>query len=122
MSSNLSAQAPEVYNLTLAKYYWSLTPYAKNGTKLYIPLFNTLGNPTVDEMYSVYEQALSAMSNGQIVATTYDITFAQELAYTSVGPGQNPMPIYFLGWIDDYPDASDFVAPFYQPYGIYTYP
>jgi peptide/nickel transport system substrate-binding protein len=120
--ANLSAQAPEVYNLTLAKYYWSLTPYAKNGAKLYIPLFNTLGNPTVDEMYSVYEQALSAMSNGQIVATTYDITFSQELAYTSVGPGQNPMPIYFLGWIDDYPDASDFVAPFYQPYGIYTYP
>ncbi len=119
--SNLSAQYPEVMNLTLAKYYWSISGYAGTGT-YYFPVFNSEGNPTVDQMYSVLASNLATISNGQLQITDIDISFGQLVSFTSVGPGQNPMPIYFLGWIDDYPDASDFVAPFYEQYGIYTYP
>lgn len=120
--SNLSAQYPEVMNLTLAKYYWSISGYAGNGQTYYFPVFNSQGNPVVDEMYSVLATDLSTISNGQLQITTEDISFGQLDSFTSVGPGENPMPIYYLGWIDDYPDASDFVAPFYEQYGIYTYP
>ena len=34
-------------------------------------------------------------------------------------PGANPMPIYYLGWIADYPLASDFTNAFYLQSSIY---
>jgi len=34
-------------------------------------------------------------------------------------PGGNPMPIYYLGWIADYPYPSDFVNAMYQQGGTY---
>jgi len=37
-------------------------------------------------------------------------------------PGQNPMPIYYLGWIADYPYPSDFVNAMYEQGGTYPAP
>ena len=34
-------------------------------------------------------------------------------------PGGNPLPVYFLGWIADYPYPSDFVNAFYLQSSIY---
>ena len=34
-------------------------------------------------------------------------------------PDQNPMPLYWLGWIADYPLASDFVNAMYEQGGTY---
>jgi len=108
------------YNLTLARFYFNQSGY-NNGTWNF-PAFNSQGQPPQDEMYSIWENALSVMSGGKIQMQTVDIPFAYTVEYTTVGPGQNIMPIYFLGWIDDYPNPTDFVAPMLQEYGIYTYP
>jgi len=37
-------------------------------------------------------------------------------------PGDNPMPIYYLGWIADYPYPSDFVNAMYLENGTYPAP
>ncbi|MEM1613414.1 MAG: ABC transporter substrate-binding protein [Thermoplasmatales archaeon] len=117
--SNISQYAIQ-YNLTLARFYYNQSGY-NNGTWNF-PAFNSEGQPPQDEMYTVWENALSAMSGGKIQMQTVDIPFAYTVQYSTVGPGQNIMPIYFLGWIDDYPNPTDFVAPELQEYGIYTYP
>ena len=123
--SNISTQYPETTNYALAKYYWSQSQFATGANaskKWYIPLFNSQGVPEVDQMYSEYGSYLSQISNGQIVTTIVDVSFAAIVGNTLVTAGANPMPLYFLGWIDDYPDASDFVAPFYEPGGSYSLP
>jgi len=117
--TNISNQAIQ-YNLSMAEFYFNQSGY-NNGTWNF-PAFNSQGQPPQDEMYTVWENALSQMSGGKIKMTTVDIPFAYTVAYSTVGPGQNLMPIYFLGWIDDYPNPTDFVAPELQEYGIYTYP
>ena len=67
--------------------------------------------------------AISAVTGGKVQIDLIDIPFGQEVTDTSLGgPGSNPMPVYFLGWIDDYPAAADFTAPIIGHLGIYSYP
>lgn len=115
-SANLTSQYPEVYNLTMAKYYWDQTNYSKSGIKLYFPMFNWEGNPSVDEMYTNWANAIGIITNGQVVAEPTDISFDDILTYTSYGAGEDPMPIYFLGWSGG--SAAVYTSVFYAEYGF----
>jgi len=113
---------PYSYNMSLARYYWNLTPYAHNGTTLYFPIMNFEAAPNWDETISVWIDALSNMSGGSIKATLQDLPGNTMLAYFSVAVGQNPMPIFVAPWFEDYPDPTDFAAPFLQEGGFFSVP
>ena len=115
-SANLTKQYPEIYNITMAKYYWDQTNYSKSGMKLYLPMFNWEGNPSVDEMYANWAQAISIATNGQVTAEPIDTTFDNILTFTGYGAGVDPMPIYFLGWSGG--SAQVYASVFYAEYGF----
>lgn len=112
---------PYPYNMKLAAHYWNQTPYAKNGTALYFPIFMQEGVPSWDQMITVWISALSQMSGGQIHAKLVDIPWPTMSSYFSV-LGGNPMPIFYANWYEDYPDPTDFAAPYYQEGGYYSLP
>ena len=112
------------YNMTLAKYYWNQSPYASAAAgSITFPIFSISGSPIQDSMIESYWiPAIENATNNAVKPFLQDINFATLLSVTAVPAAQNPLPLYYLGWIDDYPDPTDFAAPFVQPYGIYSYP
>ncbi len=113
---------PYSYNLSMARTLWNQTPYAHNGTALYFPIMNFEATPNWDEMISVWINALSTISGGLIHATLQDLPGNTMVAYFSVSVGQNPMPIFVAPWFEDYPDPTDFSAPFLQQGGFFAVP
>lgn len=119
--SNISTEAPLVYNLTMAKYYWSQTSYAQSNTVYSLPVFAvTFETPQV-AMYTEWGKAMNEITNGKITFFPVQISYTQMSAYLTT-PGNNPMPIDYLEWGLDYPNPTDFTAPLLQSYGIYSYP
>lgn len=123
--SNLTnSSAAPYYNISLAKYYWQHSPYASAASgSITFPIFSIAGNPIQDSMIQSYWiPAIENATNNAVKPFLQDINFATLLTATAVPSAQNPLPLYFLGWIADYPDPTDFAAPFVQPLGIYSYP
>jgi len=74
-------------------------------------------------MYPIWAPWVSSISGGRIQFTEVDLTFSQLVIYTETStPYTNPVPIYTLGWLPDYPDPTDYVAPMYLPDATYTGP
>ena len=112
------------YNMTLAKQYWNSSPYkSASANSIQFPIFSISGSPIQDKMIQSYwVPAIENATNHSVKPYLADVNFATLLTATAVPAGQNPMPLYFLGWIADYPDPTDFAAPFVQPLGIYSFP
>jgi len=109
--------------MALAAKYWSQTNYSATSTVYHIPIVDAAGSVSQDAMVSIWGAAISAATKGQVQIDLIDIPFGTEVTDTSLGgPGSNPMPVYYLGWIDDYPAAADFTAPIIGHLGIYSYP
>ncbi|HEV2519667.1 MAG TPA: ABC transporter substrate-binding protein [Thermoplasmata archaeon] len=87
-----------------------------------VPWFGETGSPNVDEMGALLQQEVGLLSGGRVKMTTLDINFADLVGNIQSTPGQNPMPMYQLGWAPDYPDPTDYMAPLYQVGGPYTSP
>ncbi|MEM0159901.1 MAG: ABC transporter substrate-binding protein [Candidatus Micrarchaeaceae archaeon] len=121
-NSPMNLTNPYSYNMTMARYYWNLTPYAHNGTKLYFPIMNFEATPNWDETISVWINALYTMSGGLIVASLQDLPGNTIVSYFSLPVGQNPMPIFVAPWFEDYPDPTDFAAPYLQEGGFFAVP
>jgi len=64
----------------------------------------------------MWAQALHEM-DPNINAQPLYLPFSQIISYQV--PGQDPMPIFYLGWIADYPYPSDFVNAMYLENGTY---
>ncbi len=123
--SNLSnSSSAPYYNMSLAKYYWQHSPYASAAAgSISFPIFSISGSPIQDAMIQSYwVPAIENATNNAVKPFLQDINFATLLSATAVPSAQNPLPLYFLGWIADYPDPTDFAAPFVQPFGIYSFP
>jgi hypothetical protein len=86
------------------------------------PLFGATGSPASDEIHALWASKISQFSNGALKVDPLDINFATLVGASEFsGPGQNPMPIYSLGWAPDYPDPTDYVNPLYLANATYTY-
>ncbi len=110
-------------NLALAASAWNQTNYSQSSTVYHIPIVDASGSVSQDAMVGVWATAISAVTGGKVQIDLVDIPFGAEVTDTSLGgPGTNPMPVYYLGWIDDYPAAADFTAPIIGHLGIYSYP
>lgn len=118
--SNITSKYPQIYDLSLAKFYWEQTSYYRNGTKLYFPLFNVAGNPQNEEMDTVWANAINNITNGQVVVLPVDVSYNLWLAYSAVLPGQNPMALWFDSWVGFSP-TSQYASPMIGQYGYDDY-
>jgi len=77
--------------------------------------------PTIDESMAAWGQEVNSITGGAFQLGTADINFGEAVGYSTASPpGGNPMPMFFLGWAPDYPDATDYVNPMYAPNATYT--
>lgn len=87
-----------------------------------LPMFGETGSPANDEIMSLWASSISSLTGGAVKVSTTDINFVDLIINSEFsGPGQDPMPIFSLGWAPDYPDPTDYVAPLYAANGTYTY-
>ncbi|MCL4333870.1 MAG: ABC transporter substrate-binding protein [Candidatus Thermoplasmatota archaeon] len=114
--TNITSQYPQIYDLNKAKFYWEQTSYYKNGTKLYLPLFNVEGNPANDEMDTVWANAINAATNGQVTVLPVDISYTLWLDYGATPPTQDPMPLWYDTWVGFSP-TTQYASPMLGPFG-----
>jgi len=88
-------------------------------TSINIPIVVSSGDTVDYAAAQMWAQALHEM-DPNIQASPVYVPFSTIIAYEI--PGQNPMPIYYLGWIADYPYPSDFVNAMYETGGTYPGP
>jgi len=87
-----------------------------------LPMFGTTASAANDQVMALWSSQVSQLTGGAVKVTPIDINFVDLIVNSEFsGPGQNPMPIYRLGWAPDYPDPTDYVAPLYAANGTYGY-
>ena len=105
------------FNLTYAKEL--LMKSGMYDVKVNFPIIVQSGD-TVDYLAAeMWAQTLHEI-DPNINAQPMYLPFSTIVGY--LVPGQNPMPIYYLGWIADYPYPSDFVNAMYLQGGVYAAP
>lgn len=124
-----NASSPACPDYWWAQMHDSQSPYydpevaqCTTGNPCQLPLFGPTASPAADQANALWASELSSHSNGGVKVSVTDINFVETVVNSEFsGPGQNPMPIYGLGWAPDYPDPTDYVTPLYYPNGTYTY-
>jgi peptide/nickel transport system substrate-binding protein len=86
-----------------------------------LPLMDPTDNPIYDIENQLFANEVLKLSGGAIEIIPRDLPLATQGTDSSPPPGQNPMPIFTLGWAPDYPDPTDYMAPLYQPDSTYTF-
>ncbi|KAA8921992.1 ABC transporter substrate-binding protein [Thermoplasma sp.] len=142
LNATTNGQVP-YFNLALAKMYW------QEGVKTWNNLVNSNGNSKYDITVAPdgdYEYMGAPLNIPIIIfsADPVDLAGATQwggylssfitgatfpvipLAFPSIlgyqVQGQNPMPIYELGWAPDYPYPTDYLGPMALPENSTTYP
>ncbi|MFP3242610.1 ABC transporter substrate-binding protein, partial [Caldisphaera sp.] len=105
------------FNLTYAKQLMEESGYYNISVNF--PIIVSSGD-TVDFTAAAMWASLLHEIDPYITATPLYEPFSTIISYEV--PGGNPMPIYYLGWIADYPLASDFVNAMYLQGGTYPAP
>lgn len=84
-----------------------------------IPVVISSGDTVDYAAAQMWAQALNQI-DPNIVLTPVYLPFSTIISYEV--PGANPMPLYYLGWIADYPYPADFVDAMYKEGGTYPAP
>jgi ABC-type oligopeptide transport system substrate-binding subunit len=113
VSSSTLANVP-TYNLTYATQL--MTQSGQYSTKVSIPFVVGSGDTVNYAAAEMLAAALSKMDPNISVTPIYE-PFSTEVGDTV--PGANPMPIYSLAWISDYPAAADNMNALYLQGGTY---
>jgi len=120
---------PNPSDVGSAGYWWSLTSldsFAGASCTAIAPCtfpVPYVGGDSVElPVLNAWNASVRAISGGAIAPMITPVSFLTliiDVLY--LGAGQNPFPMYPLGWIDDYGDPSDFVTPLYLPDTTYTF-
>ena len=102
------------YNLTYATQLMQQSGEAN--VPVNIPIVVAAGDTINYAGAEMWGAALHQMDPDISVTVEYQ-PFATQIAEQV--PGQNPMPLYYLGWIADYPYPSDFINAMYLEGGTY---
>jgi peptide/nickel transport system substrate-binding protein len=90
-----------------------------NGAPLDVPIFIFSADPVDLEGATTWGTNLQSIIPGfqfQVIPTAFPILLGYMVQ------GQNPMPIYELGWAPDYPYPTDYLGPMGLPVNASTYP
>jgi peptide/nickel transport system substrate-binding protein len=106
---------------TASPYYDPQVVGCTGANPCQMPMFGTTGDPAGDQVRALWAAELQTLSQGGIKVSPVDIDFVGIITNSQGnGPGQNPMPLYGLGWAPDYPDPTDYVIPLYSANATYT--
>ncbi|MGA8904360.1 MAG: ABC transporter substrate-binding protein, partial [Candidatus Bathyarchaeia archaeon] len=111
------SQLQNVPAYELAKAKQLLQQSRQYGTSINIPIVIYAGETVQFAAVQMWAAALNSIDPNIVMNPVY-VPLATMSTYLVAG--QNPMPIWFLGWLADYPYASDFVDPFYKQGGFYA--
>jgi peptide/nickel transport system substrate-binding protein len=104
-------------------YYDPLLAQCTTSNPCTFPVGGEQGDTPQNSQFPIWSQWLSSLSGGRLAFTEVDLTFSQLVVYTeSSTPYTNPVPVYVLGWLPDYPDPTDYTTPMYLPDATYTGP
>lgn len=88
-------------------------------TSVSFPIVVPSGDDTDFTASIVWAQALQLIDPNIKMSPVF-VDFSTIIGYSV--PGSNPMPVYFLGWIADYPYPSDYTDAMYLAGGTYPGP
>src|SRR5580658_689201 len=91
-----------------------------SGTPCEFPIVSEAGAAPVDTAVDAWNSYIVSLSGGAINPSRWDPTFADLVQYSPVGAPNNPFTITIDGWLPDYPDPTDYYAPYYAPAGSYS--
>ena len=112
------------FDLATAASYWHKVDFAKyniiktstgytyNGKSLVIPIFIPTGDSTDLAGATTWGGNLATVITGAtfpVIPIPFPNIIANKIE------GQNPMPIYYLGWSPDYPYPTDYLGPLGTP-------
>ncbi|ESQ24272.1 MAG: Bacterial extracellular solute-binding protein, family 5 Middle [uncultured Acidilobus sp. JCHS] len=103
------------FNLTYARQLMEESGFYN--ISVYFPIVIASGDVTDFTAAQMWAEALQAIDPNIHAQPIY---MPGVTMYGYLVPGQNPMAIYFSGWIADYPLASDFANPIYLQGGFFT--
>lgn len=110
-------------NSTLHGIYFDPEMAACKVHQCILPIVGETGAQQLNAALQQWINEIYTLSGHAIKPYEFDISFHNlivEILFTS--PGQNPVPIWNLGWAPDYPDPTDYMAPYAIPEGSYTFP
>ncbi len=86
------------------------------------PIGSQLGDAPLDSAVDLWGSTIDHITRGAIVTSRWDPTPGGQIVLNlgSV-PGTSPWPMFVAGWLPDYPDPTDYMAPFYYPDASFTY-
>ncbi|MGC9112872.1 ABC transporter substrate-binding protein [Acidilobus sp.] len=105
------------FNLTYAKQLLEESGFYN--ISVYFPIVISSGDTTD---YTAAEMWAAALHNIDPNINAVPIYLPFSTIISDEVPGQNPMPLYYLGWIADYPLASNFINAMYEQGGTYPSP
>src|SRR5437667_583431 len=105
------------YDLTRAKSLLYLS--GMYNVSVNFPIVIPSGDSTDFTASIVFAQALSSIDPNIVMSPVF-LDFDTIIGLSV--PGANPMPIYYLGWIADYPYPSDYTDAMYLEAGTYPGP
>jgi ABC-type transport system substrate-binding protein len=103
-------------NMNAARGNYSISAWVNQ--KITIPIVVLTGDAVNLAAAEEWSGILAQISNGNINAKVVQVTTPQEGAL--LAQGANPMAVSYNTWAPDYPDASDYVNPFYSEGGYYA--
>jgi len=110
----------EITNPANTAYYDPEAVACKTTTCVF-PMVSEQGAAPWDEGVAAWSAEVKTITGGAIDFSTWDPTFSQIVQYSTVAPGTSPFTSAIDGWLPDYPDPTDYMAPYYYPDGSYTY-
>jgi ABC-type transport system substrate-binding protein len=113
------SQLQNVPTYDLAKAKQLLQQSGEYDTSINIPISIINGVTTAFAGAQMWAAALNSIDPNIVMNPVY-ISFPTYVGYAI--PGQNPIPIQFIGWSADYPSPSDFVDPMYKQGGYFVRP
>jgi hypothetical protein len=93
----------------------------ESGSHCTFPIGSEQGAVPFDYAVDQWSSIIKTVTGGAISPTRWDPTFTFIVTQLGDPPGTNPMPTFVSGWLPDYPDPTDYMAPFWFPDGSYTY-
>jgi len=85
------------------------------------PIGSEAGAFPFDAAVDTWISIIEKVTGGAIAPTRWDPTFTQIVTGLGDAPGTSPFDTFVAGWLPDYPDPTDYMAPFWFPDGSYTY-
>ncbi len=90
-------------------------------TECDFPLVSVVGQTALTDALDNLIVTVGLITSGALNISVYNANAVSDaLNYYSESPGTSPYPTGVAGWIADYPDPTDYMAPFYEPDGTYT--